>query len=252
MLEPRIIPCLLFQNQGLVKTINFKKPRYIGDPVNAVRIFNAKEVDEMIFLDIDSTKLNQEIRLDLIRRLAAECFMPLAYGGGIRRVSDIKAILEAGVEKVIINSAFFENPLLVKEAARKFGSQSIVVAIDVREELGQYHAYIHSGKQKTVFTVLDAAKLAQQMGAGELMVNSIDRDGAMRGYDLKLIKSVAKSVNIPIIACGGAGIVKDLKLAINAGAQAAAAGSMFVYYGARRAVLINFPSSKELELIGVR
>lgn len=253
MLEPRIIPCLLFQDEGLVKTTQFKKPRYVGDAINAIRIFNAKEVDEMIFLDIEATLKKRSINLAFIKQLATECFMPLAIGGGVKSLGEIKNILGTGVEKVIINSAFFDNPLFIRQAADKFGSQSIVVSIDVKQEKpGFYRVFTRSGTKNTNLDVIEAVKLAEEMGAGEIMINSIDKDGVMSGYDTKLIKTVANIVNIPIIACGGAGSFVDLKKAICAGAQAAAAGSLFVFYGARRAVLINFPSKKELKKVKIQ
>lgn len=253
MLEPRIIPCLLFKDEGLVKTTKFIKPRYVGDAINAIRIFNAKEVDELIFLDIEATLKKRSINLSFIKQLATECFMPLAIGGGVKSIKEIKNILEAGVEKVIINSAFFDNPLLVKQAADKFGSQSIVVSIDVKQEKkGFYRVFTRCGTKNTNLDVIEVVKLAEEMGAGEIMINSIDNDGAMSGYDTKLIKTVANAVNIPIIACGGAGLVTDLKLAINAGAQASAAGSLFVFYGPRRAVLINFPNNQELKKVKMK
>lgn len=248
MFRPRVIPCLLLRNLGLVKTIKFKDPKYLGDPINIVRIFNDKEVDELVFLDITVTVENKGLPFKLLEKVAGEAFMPLGYGGGIRNPGDVKTILGLGFEKVIINTYAVENPSFVSEAANFAGSQSVVVSIDVKRNFqGKYGVFTRSGMQATG---LDPVKFAVEMekrGAGELLLNSIDRDGTMQGYDLELVKRVTDVVGIPVVACGGAAKVQDLADAVkHGGASAAAAGSMFVFQGPHRAVLISYPTSQEL------
>jgi cyclase len=248
-MRPRVIPCLLLRNKGLVKTVRFKDPTYLGDPINIVRIFNDKEVDELVFLDITATVEGRKPPFKLLSEIASECFMPLGYGGGIRDLEDARAILSLGVEKVVVNSYAVENPSFIRAAADRFGSQSVVVSVDVKRSLwGKYEVFTHSGSKATG---LDPVRLAVEMeraGAGELLLNSIDRDGAMQGYDIDLIKRVSDAVGIPLVACGGARTVHDLADAVQrGGASAAAAGSMFVFQGPHRAVLINFPTAAELK-----
>lgn len=246
MLRARVTPCLLLQGKGLVKTKQFKDPTYIGDPTNAVRIFNEKEADELIFLDITATGEGRGPNLKIVSTLADECFMPLAVGGGVKTLKDIRDLFSLGVEKVIINTHAHENPEFVRQAAQMFGSQSIVVSIDARGG----HVYTHSGAKQITLSPVEAARQAEEMGAGEIMINSIDRDGTMAGYDLELVKSIAKAVKVPVVACGGAANIKDLYNIIKkGGASAAAAGSLFVFYGARRAVLVHYPSPAELKPI---
>jgi cyclase len=233
----------------LVKTVRFENPGYIGDPINAVRIYNEKEVDELIFLDITATHESRKPPYKILSEIASECFMPVTYGGGIRDIDDIKKVLNLGVEKIAINSYAFENPSFIRQAADKFGSSTIVVSIDVKKKIfGRYEVYTQGNKKATG---LDPEKYAIQMaemGAGELLLNSIDRDGTQEGYDIELIKSVSGVVDIPVIASGGAGKVEDFTLAIKqGGASACAIGSMAVYFGRNRAVLINFPTRIELE-----
>lgn len=251
MLQARVIPCLLLKNKGLVKTVQFKDARYIGDPINAVRIFNRKEVDELVFLDITATPGNSEPPVGLISKISDECDMPLAYGGGIRTIGQIKGLFKAGVEKVVVNSHAFMDPAFIKEASDMFGSQSIVVSMDVKQHRdGRYEAYTHGGAKPAGKEPVDAAVMFEGLGAGEIFLNSIDRDGTMGGYDVGLIKEVSESVSIPVIACGGAGKMGDFCDAIyKGGASAAAAGSYFVYHGRRRAVLINYPTRQDLEKI---
>ena len=253
MIRTRVIPCLLLKGEGLVKTTNFTNPKYIGDPINAVKIFNDKEVHELVFLDITASIEKRSLRLDYISDIASECFMPLGYGGGIKTVKQAEDIFNQGVEKVIINSYAIENPSFVHELADLFGSQSIVVSIDVKKNFfGNYQTYTYSGKTKTRWDPVTWAKEAERLGAGEIFLNSIDRDGMMNGYDIPLIKSVSASVSIPVIACGGAGKVEDFGTAVHdGGASAVAAGSMFVYYGKHRAVLINFPNDEDLKSSGL-
>ncbi len=248
MFRPRVIPCLLLQGKGLVKTIKFGDPTYLGDPINAVRIFNEKEADELIFLDITANKEERSIYIDVVKQIGDECFMPFAVGGGIRSIQTIREILSAGAEKVAINSYAVENPSFIKEAASTFGNQSIIASIDVRKKLfGKYEVLTHSAKKSTGIDPVDFARKVEKLGAGEILINSINQDGTREGYDYDLIKNVSQSVNIPVIACGGAGSLSHLSKAVYSGfASAIAAGSLFVFHGKRRAVLINFPTQKEL------
>ena len=251
MLKARVTPCLLLKNRGLVKTIKFKDPKYIGDPINAVKIFNEKEVDELILLDITATTEKKGLQIRLISEIASECFMPLCYGGGICSIDDIREIFKLGIEKVSINTCAVENPLFIKSAADAFGSQSIVVSIDVKKDLfGKYEIFTQSGKKNTKLDAIKFIKQMENMGAGEILINSIDREGTMQGYDIDLIKKVAESVSIPVIVCGGAGKIEDFEEAVKkGGASAVAAGSLFVFYGPNRAILINFPTRQELKTV---
>lgn len=249
MLRVRVIPCLLLRGGGLYKTTRFSKPVYIGDPINAVRIFNEKEVDELIFLDIGATSEGREPNFPLLRDIASECFMPMAYGGGIRDTDQVRRILSTGFEKVVINTAAQEHPALIEEVAKLTGSQSVVVSVDVKKDIfGRYTMMTCGGRKKSLIDPVAFVVEAEQRGAGEIMVNSIDRDGTMSGYDLAIIKRIAESVSVPVVACGGAGRVVDFVAAIkDAGATAVAAGAMFVFHGPHRAVLINMPERKVLE-----
>jgi cyclase len=251
MIIPRVIPCLLLRGSGLVKTVHFKDPTYLGDPRNVIKIFNEKEVDELVLLDITATDDGRDPNYDLLLELTGECFMPLAYGGGIKNLRQIETILKLGVEKVSINASAVENADLITRAARAFGSQSIVVSIDVKRKLlGKYEAYIRGGKQKTGLDPVSLAKRMENAGAGEILLNSIDRDGTMQGYDLEILRKVTDAVQIPVIACGGAGSIDDLGSAVKqGGASAVAAGSIFVFHGRHRAVLISFPKRQDLERI---
>lgn len=244
----RIIPCLLLRNNGLVKTVKFKESTYIGDPINTVKIFNEKEVDEIFFLDIDATRLNKEPPYDLIRNIASECFMPFAFGGGIQSLQQIERIIKSGAEKVIINSQAFLNEKFLEEAVHQFGSSTIAVSIDVKKEFFKGNVvYINGGTRSTGMAPVEYARRIENNGAGEILINSIDRDGVMEGYDIELIKSVSSSIRMPIIACGGAGKLSDFAAAVKVGgASAAAAGSFFIFHGKRRAVLITYPSYTEI------
>jgi cyclase len=245
--RPRVIPVLLLKGQGLVKTIRFDKQRYIGDPINAVRIFNDLEVDELVFLDISASKENRTISTEIVKQIGDEAFMPFAVGGGIKTTADALALSNAGAEKIILNTAFVKTPELVSNLAALIGNQSVVVSIDVKKNwLGKYQTFISGGTEKTNETPLDLARKAEKLGAGEILINSIDRDGMMQGYDLELIQQITSAVNIPVVACGGAGKLHHLREATDKGAHAVAAGSMFVYHGARNAVLVNYPEKKEL------
>ena len=248
MIGTRIIPCLLLRDGGLVKTKRFGEARYVGDPINAVKIFNEKECHELVFLDIDATKNNRPPSFDVVERIAGECFMPLAYGGGIRDIESIRRLLSLGVEKVVINSYAAECPDFVREASNAFGSSTIVVSIDVKRSfLGGYGVVTHGGTRKTKHDPVSYAVRMTSLGAGELIVNSVDRDGMMQGYDIPLIKSVAEAVEVPVVALGGAASCSDLAAAVlQGGASAAAAGSMFVFYGKLHAVLINYPEDEDL------
>lgn len=251
MLRTRVIPCLLLAGKGLVKTTRFSQPQYIGDPINAVRIFNAKRVDELIFLDIYATREKRMLPIELVSSIAKECWMPFAVGGGINSVEQVGQILNLGSEKVIVNTYAVDNPDFVSDIANRYGSQSIVVSMDVKRlKNGSCEIFTQGGTKPTGKNPVDVAREMEARGAGELFVNSIDRDGTMMGYDIELIKSITKAVNIPVIACGGAGTVKDLAAGIHeAHASAVAAGSLFVFHGQRRAVLINFPNENELEIL---
>ena len=243
MFNKRIIPCLLVRGNGLVKTRKFKDPIYIGDPVNAVRIFSEKEVDEVIILDIDATLEKREPNYELISEIAGECFMPIAYGGGINSLRQVKKLIRSGVEKVVINSAACDSINLIHEVAQIFGSQAVVVGIDVRKKmLGGYRIFSHSATRETPLKLDTYLTDLVNAGAGEIFINSVDRDGTMIGYDLELIAHITKCVNIPVIAAGGAGSLAHLSEAIHSGASAASAGSIFVFYGKHKAVLINYPS----------
>jgi cyclase len=248
MLRTRVIPCLLLKNRGLVKTIRFKDPSYLGDPINIVKIFNDKEVDELFFLDITATLENRRPLFDLLSKITTECFMPLGYGGGIRHLEDVKTILSLGVEKIVVNSYAVENPSFLKAAADLAGSQSVVASIDVKKNLyGEYEVFTRSGHKASGLNPVKFAVEMEKQGAGELLLTSIDRDGTMEGYDLDLIRQVSRAVSIPVVACGGAATVQDLGQVIRQGsASAAAAGSMFVFQGPHRAVLISYPTSQEL------
>ncbi|HOY47821.1 MAG TPA: AglZ/HisF2 family acetamidino modification protein [Flavobacteriales bacterium] len=251
MYQSRVIPVLLCNLEGsLVKTQKFKKPVYVGDPVNAVRIFNDKEVDELIFLDITATAQGRRPNFKYISEIATEAFMPLCYGGGLSNLEDIRAVIKAGIEKVAINSALEKDPDLITRTADVLGSSSTVAAIDVKKDIwGKYRVAVRNASKTLNIPLIEFAQMLEQKGAGELVLNSVDRDGMMEGFDLKTISEVAHAVSIPVIASGGAGNLQHLKQAIQAGASAVAAGSMFVFQGKHRAVLISYPSPSELREI---
>lgn len=247
MLSTRVIPTLLIRDGGLVKGERFRKHKYVGDPINAVKIFNDKEVDELIFFDIEATKCRKEPNYELIKDIASQAFMPLGYGGGINSVEQIERILSIGIEKVVMNTALIENPSLITSASEKLGSQSIVVSIDAKRSMfGSYKTYTHSGAKANKLTPIELAKKAQALGAGELIITSIDREGTNSGYDLHLVKQVAASVDIPVVASGGSGKLEDFRFAADAGASAVAAGDMFTFHGKHKAVLITYPNYDNL------
>jgi len=248
MLRPRISPCLLVKNHGLVKTQNFAQPKYVGDPINAVRIFNEKEVDEIIVLDIDATALGREPDYVLIKNVAAECRMPLCYGGGVKSVEQFARIIELGVEKVAVSSAAVADPSLVSSAAKMVGSQSVVAIMDVKRsgKGGKYELWTHNASRATHLDPVEFAKRMQDLGAGEIVVNSIDCDGVMKGYDLDLATQVRNAIGLPLTILGGAGSLADIQGLIQRfGIIGASAGSLFVFKGVYRAVLISYPSRTE-------
>ncbi len=257
MLQKRVIPFLLLRDGLFVKTIQFGAPKHISEPIYAIKIFNDYEVDELIIVDIMASrngevmKSKRKIPFELISKISDESCMPITYGGGISTIQEMKDLFRAGIEKVSLNTKAIVDPEFVQSAAKEFGSQSIVVSIDTKkDERGNYRIYTNCGLNETQFNPVECAMLMEKMGAGELIVNSIDRDGTMNGYDIPLIKKVSSSVNIPVIALGGAGSKEDLSAALHqGGASACAAGSLFVYFGKKKAVLINYPDKDELESI---
>ncbi|MBI34692.1 MAG: imidazole glycerol phosphate synthase subunit HisF [Flavobacteriales bacterium] len=243
MLRSRIIPCLLVHNKGLVKTVNFKNPKYVGDPINAVKIFNEKEVDELIVLDIDATVEKRKPNFQMIKNLATECRMPLCYGGGVTTPEDAKKIIKLGAEKVALSAAAIENPDLIKTIGKEVGLQSVVVVIDVKKKgiFGKYEVFTHNGKKSTGLNPVEFAKSIEKIGVGEIVINSIDQEGTMKGYDFKLFESIRKHISVPLTIMGGAGSSEHIKEAINKfGVIGAAAGSLFVFKGKYRAVLIQY------------
>jgi imidazole glycerol-phosphate synthase subunit HisF len=247
MLQSRIIPCLLLKNRGLVKGVRFRGHQYIGDPINAVRIFNDKEVDEIVFLDIAATNEQRDPDYELIKDIAGECFIPLSYGGGINSLSQAAKIFSLGAERVIVNTAAIKDPALVSLIANEYGSQSVIVAVDVKKNfLGRYQMITNSGKKASRKDLLGFVKQVEDFGAGEILLTSVDRDGTGDGFDLALLKEIAAEVSIPVIIAGGAGRLTDVSDAFRAGASGVAVGSMFVFYGKHRAVLITYPTQSEI------
>jgi cyclase len=252
MLRSRIVPCLLVRNKGLVKTVQFKDSKYVGDPINAVKIFNEKEVDELIVLDIDATKEKRSPNFKMIQDLAVECRMPLCYGGGIKTVEQAKEIIKLGAEKIAVSSIIFENKERVKEIAEAVGVQSVIAVLDVKKKglFGKYQVYIDNGTKSTGKDPVKVAKELEAFGVGEVVINSIDHDGMMKGYDLKLIELIREAINLPLTVLGGAGKLEDIKELIKKyKIIGAAAGSLFVFKGKYKAVLINYPSRDEIKEI---
>lgn len=252
MLRPRIIPCLLVKNGGLVKTVNFATPKYVGDPINAVRIFNEKEADELIVLDIDATAQGREPNYRMIEALASECRMPLCYGGGIKTVDQVVKIIALGVEKVAVSSAFLNDLQLVRKMADRVGTQSVVAVLDVRSKgnSGKYEVFTHNGKIATGKCPIQLACQLAQNGVGEVVINSIDRDGVMKGFEIPLLQGIRRAIDIPFTALGGAGSLKDIEGVISElGIVGVSAGSLFVFKGIFRAVLINYPAPTERDAL---
>lgn len=248
MKRSRVIPVLLLSRAGMVKTTKFCSPIYIGDATNAVRIFNDKEADEIVILDIEATRLNKEPDFARIEEIASEAFMPLGYGGGVSSLDQMERLFKIGVEKVILNSAIHTDPELLKDASRIFGSQSIVVSVDVKKDFfGRYGIYSRSGTRRESVDLASFLARIQDQGVGEVILNSIDRDGSMVGYDLGLISATSSQLKVPLVVLGGAGGLKHLDEAICAGASAVAAGAMFVFHGRHRAVLISYLNAADLE-----
>lgn len=251
MLRPRIIPCLLVHNKGLVKTTKFKDPKYVGDPINAVKIFNEKEVDELIVLDIDATVQSKEPNFEMIKNLAVECRMPFCYGGGVKTVEHARKIISLGAEKVAISASAIENPNLVSDIAQAVGSQSVVVILDIKKKiLGSYEVYTHNAKKGTGKSPIELAKQFEALGAGEIVLNSIDNDGVMKGYDVTIIDKIRDATSLPITILGGVGSLHDIENAISRyGIIGVAAGSLFVFKGVYKAVLINYPNKEDKDKI---
>lgn len=247
----RVVPVLLLQDGLVVKTTRFKKPVYVGDPVNAVRIFNEKEVDELVVLDIDPSRGRGRIRTELLQEIASEAFMPVAYGGGISSAAEGRALIEMGFEKVVLNSAQVTRPELISELASVLGSQAVVASIDFKRGRRTTEVFTHGGGKRTKRSAFEVAREVVARGAGEVFLNSIDRDGTMDGYDLATIRELAAGVDVPVLVCGGAGSLEDMREALAAGASAVAAGSMFVFHGRHRAVLITYPDRTSIaQLMG--
>lgn len=249
MLRPRIIPSLLIHDRGLVKTVNFKNPKYVGDPINAVKIFNEKGVDELAVFDIDASVLGKEPDYKLIENLAQQSRMPLCYGGGVKTVQQAQKIFGLGIEKIALSSAICQNPSLVTEIAEKVGSQSVIAVLDVKKKiLGGYEVYINNGKKATGIDAIQFVEKLEALGAGEIIINSIDQDGMMNGYDFNLIDKIRQKITIPLTVLGGAGSLEDIQKVIKAHKIiGVAAGSLFVFKGKYKAVLINYPNKIEKE-----
>jgi imidazole glycerol-phosphate synthase subunit HisF len=247
MLKHRVIPCLLLRNGGLVKTLKFSDPKYVGDPINAIRIFNDKEVDELMVLDITASKENKEPNYALIEQFASECFMPLSYGGGIRTMEQAQRLFNSGIEKICLQAAVLDDLSLVKNLSDKWGSSSILVSVDVKKNwLGHPKLYAAATGKTLNKKWIDFMQEAVHAGAGEIVLNAVDKDGTMKGMDTELIAEAAKLLNVPLIAVGGAGSLADIKAAVDAGASAVSAGAFFVFQGPHRAVLITYPKYNEL------
>jgi len=248
MLKHRVIPCLLLQNGGLVKTLKFSKPKYVGDPINAIRIFNDKEVDELMVLDITASKEGREPKYSLIEQFAGECFMPLCYGGGIRTVKQAKQLFSLGVEKVCLQTAALEDLTLISKIAEQFGRQSVLISVDIKKNwLGKQKLYSSKKSKMLPQAWIDFMRQAVEAGAGEVILNAVDCDGVMEGMDLELIRVASEAITVPLIAAGGVGSLEDIRSGVNVGAAAVSAGAFFVFHGPHRAVLITYPCYQELE-----
>jgi cyclase len=247
MLRHRVIPCLLIQNNSLVKTFGFKNPKYIGDPINAIKIFNEKEVDELMLLDITASKLKKSPNFNLIEEIASECFMPLAYGGGISSLQDAEKLISLGVEKICLQSAVLDDTSLITEISERSGSQSVIVSIDVKKNWrGKYQLYSSAKKRSLSLPLAEYVNRVIEAGAGEILLNSINRDGQMQGMDINIIKEISQLASIPVTAVGGVGSLSDIRAAIDAGASAVGVGAFFVLNGPHKAVLISYPKYNDL------
>lgn len=243
----RVIPVLLLHKGGVYKSKKFDSYKYVGDPINAVKIFNEKEIDEILILDIDASRENRGPDFNRIREIASEAFFPLAYGGGITTIEEIKELFILGVEKIVLNTSAFKNPKLISEAAAYVGSQSVVVSIDIKANwLGKKKVFINNGKENTGLDPINYARNLVNAGAGEIILNAIDKDGTYQGYDLELLTNISQAVDVPVVACGGASAIPDFLAAVKSGASAVAAGSMFVFQRPHNAVLISYPSQSDL------
>jgi len=250
MLKTRIIPTLLLKNRGFYKGVKFKNHQYVGDPINTIKIFNDKEVDEIVIFDIEASKKNKEIDFEYLKEVVSEAFMPLGYGGGIKSVEDARKLFSIGIEKVILNTNAILNFDLIKELVDIFGSQSVVFCLDVKKNIfGKRNIFIKSGTQKVKFSTIEIALKMQELGVGEIILNNIDRDGTFEGYDLDLIKEVSAKLDIPLIVSGGARNLNDFKLAKEAGAHSCAAGSMFIYHMPHRAVVISYSKYEDIRKV---
>ncbi len=250
MLKHRVIPGLLLRNGGLVKTLKFANPKYVGDPINAIRIFNDKEVDELMVLDITASKERREPNYALIEQFAGECFMPLGYGGGIRTVEQARQLFALGVEKICLQTAALEDLTLITRLAERFGSQSVLISVDVKKNwLGKHQLYAAASGKTLSQPWIDFLQQAVAAGAGEVVLNAVDRDGVMQGMDIELIRQASAVLSVPLIAVGGVGSLADIKAAVIAGASAVSAGAFFVFQGPHRAVLITYPRYQELEAL---
>lgn len=248
MLLHRVIPCLLLRNGGLVKTMKFANPKYIGDPINAIRIFNEKEVDEIMVLDITATKEQKKPNYSLIEQFASECFMPLCYGGGIQTLEDAQRLFSLGVEKVCLQTAALKDLNIISQIANKFGNQSVIISIDIKKGwLGKYQLYSAASGKPLSRPWKNFLMETMAAGAGEIVLNAVDQDGMMQGMDIELIHEASSAISVPLIAVGGAGSINDIKAAVDAGASAVSAGAFFVFQGPLRAVLITYPQYSELE-----
>jgi cyclase len=250
MLTHRVIPCLLLSNGGFVKTIKFRDPKYVGDPINAVRIFNEKEVDELMVLDIDASKKGRGPDYAMVEQIACECFMPLCFGGGIKTLDDARRLFGLGVEKVCLQTQYLLDPTIIQQIAEQYGEQAVVVSIDVKRSFfGKPTLFSHARKETENWAWLRMLKTAVDLGAGEILLNAVDRDGTQKGMDLELIRQASEAISAPLIAVGGVGSLTDIKAAINNGASAVAVGAYFVFQGPHRAVLITYPRYEELQAL---
>ena len=249
MHKVRIIPVLLLKDWGLEKSIQFDNPKYVGSPINASRVFNGRNVDELILLDIIATQQKRGPNIEIVSQIASESFMPFTVGGGIRDADTVRRLLHSGADRVAINTASVEAPEVIGQTAQRFGSQCVVISIDAkRHDDGSYEVMTHAGRRPTGLDPVEHARTVQRQGAGEILLTSIDRDGTMEGYDIELVRRVSDALEIPVIACGGAGSVRHLAEAVYQGhASAVAAGAFFLFFGPRRTVLITYPSDDELE-----